>query len=343
MAVVVPCYNYGRYLGDCVSSVTRQRGVSATVHIIDDASTDGSIRIAEELADRNRNVSVTEHDKNIGHIETYNEGLRQVDSDYLVLLSADDILPPGSLARATSLMEHHPAVGLTYGHPQAFTELPAPSPARARSWSVWHGGKWIDMQFRRALGIISSPEAVVRTSVQHRVGYYNPDLPHSADLEMWLRIADVASVGRVNGPDQAYRRIHDMSMMTTNYGTLLRDLVERRKAYDSFLQRSLLPEEIRSELKRKVYLRMSDEAFEWAAEVASRDRSTTADVAEAVELARQLNPGYRSSYAYRDYVWTSAAPEAGKDVREIPAVIAGRITRTLGPRVRWRRWRRFGY
>ena len=146
-----------------------------------------------------------------------------------MLLSADDMLAPGALARATALMEKFPSVGLVYGHPQAFETEPHQNSDRARNWSVWRGERWIKAQFRRGLGIISSPEAVVRTSIQHQVGYYRPELPHSGDLEMWLRIADISDVGRVNGVDQAYRRLHGASMMTTGYGTLLRDLEERVK------------------------------------------------------------------------------------------------------------------
>ena len=48
----------------------------------------------------------------------------------------------------------------------------------------------------------------MRNSVQQAIGGYNPDLPHSGDFEMWLRAAAVADVGRVNGPCQAFYRVH---------------------------------------------------------------------------------------------------------------------------------------
>ena len=41
------------------------------------------------------------HSVNRGHIATYNEGLKIASGDYVVLLSADDALTPGSLSRAT--------------------------------------------------------------------------------------------------------------------------------------------------------------------------------------------------------------------------------------------------
>ena len=46
VSVVVPCYNYGRYLEGCVGSVLSQEGVEVDVLIVDDASPDGSVDIA---------------------------------------------------------------------------------------------------------------------------------------------------------------------------------------------------------------------------------------------------------------------------------------------------------
>lgn len=71
----------------------------------------------------------------------------------------------------------------------------------------------------------------MRTSVQKMLGGYRPDLPHSGD--MWLRAARIADVGRVNGCDQAYYRVHRKSMQPTTYAGVLADLRGRRDAFRS--------------------------------------------------------------------------------------------------------------
>src|ERR687887_420932 len=117
VSVVIPCYRYGRFLPDCVRSVLDQEGVDVRVLIIDDASPDDSAQVALRLAAEDERVEVRVHEVNKGHIATYNEGLLEwADGDYSVLISADDLLTPGSLARATAVMEAHPSVGLVYGH-----------------------------------------------------------------------------------------------------------------------------------------------------------------------------------------------------------------------------------
>lgn len=341
VAVVIPCYNYGRYLEACVASVLTQPGVTTQVHIIDDASTDGSTEIAAAIAARDSRVRLTCHHENKGHIATYNEGLSAVDSDYVVLLSADDMLAPGALARAAALMERFPSVGLVYGHPQAFETEPHQNGDRARNWSIWQGQRWIKAQFRRGLGIISSPEAVVRTSIQHQAGYYRPELPHSGDLEMWLRIADISDVGRVNGVDQAYRRLHGASMMTTGYGTLLRDLEERAKAYESFLAGSHLSLPRIESLRSTVNRRMAMEALEWSASKCAEGDASSADIPAALAFARSIFAGAESSIAYHDYVRQHGAIRSLSASSRL-AAWRGSIKREFGPRIRWQQWRRYG-
>ena len=104
VSVVIPCYNYGRYLPAAVSSVLQDEGVQVDILIVDDASTDGSAEIAHSLATMYPEVDVLVHEENRGHIATYNDGLARARGEYVVLLSADDQLTPGSLSRATALL-----------------------------------------------------------------------------------------------------------------------------------------------------------------------------------------------------------------------------------------------
>ena len=71
--------------------------------------------MARGLADEHDAVSVIVHTENKGHIATYNDGLAAASGKYVVLLSADDLLAPGALARSSALMEWNPSVSFVYG------------------------------------------------------------------------------------------------------------------------------------------------------------------------------------------------------------------------------------
>ena len=157
VSVVIPCYRYGRFLPDCVHSVLAQEGVDVRVLIIDDASPDDSANIALRLAAEDDRVEVRVHDVNRGHIATYNEGLLEwADGDYSVLISADDLLTPGSLARSTAILEANPDVGFVYGYAINWNDEEPRPVARVdtKGVTVWRGLDWLRIVCR--LGIPSS-------------------------------------------------------------------------------------------------------------------------------------------------------------------------------------------
>jgi hypothetical protein len=235
VSVVVPCYNYGHFLEGCLASVLSQRGVHVRVLVIDDLSTDDSAEVASRLADRDSRVEVRCHEDNVGLITTANEGLDWADGDYVVLLSADDQLVPDSLWRAALIMEQEPGVGLVYGRPLIAREgrpLPRAS-GRWRSTDRWAGADWIRVRCKTAQSAMSSPEVVVRNSVQRAVGGYDKRCQHTSDVNMWLRVAAAADIAYVRGVPQAIYRVHAASMQRGLEGPLV-DLRERQAAFDTF-------------------------------------------------------------------------------------------------------------
>ena len=301
VSVVIPCYNYGHFLGDAITSVLDdQEGVDVRVLIIDDASPDDSAEVARKIAARDPRVEVAVHATNKGHIATYNEGLLEwADGDYSVLMSADDRLTPGALQRATDLLDAHPGVGFAYGYAQHFRDG-APLPAvrtRARGWLVWPGQLWLERRFRQAWTGIASPEVVVRTSLQKRVGGYDARLPHMGDMEMWTRLAANADVGYLRGVDQAYYRKHEQNM-STSYSALM-GLSQRRLAYEAVLDRYSDRLSNATRLSDLVHRKLAWEALLAAARAYDRGRTLQTPVEELVAFAFDCWPEARRLPIYR--------------------------------------------
>jgi glycosyltransferase involved in cell wall biosynthesis len=301
VSVVIPCYQYGHYLEEAVSSVLDdQAGVDVRVLIIDDASPDDSADAARKIAARDPRVDVIAHAANKGNIATYNEGLLEwADGDYCVLMSADDRLTPGALRRARDLLDAHPGVGFVYGHPLWFwQDKPVP---RARTtlqgWSVWPGQWWLERRLRQAENCITSPEVVVRTSLQKRVGGYDARLPHAGDQEMWMRLAANADVGFLRGVDQAYYRVHGQNMRTS-FDALM-DLRQKRLAFEVVLDRnngSLSDAKVLSDL---VHRKLSWQALWTAARAYDRGHAEQTPVDELVAFAFDCWPEADAFPVYR--------------------------------------------
>ena len=338
VSVVVPCYNYGHVLPDCIRSVLTQQGVDVDVLIIDDASPDGSAAVAAQLAQGDSRVKVICHAVNRGHIATYNEGLSQATGEYVLLLSADDMLTPGALQRATSVMERHPSVGLVYGHPRAFCAEDQVAPSlRMRGFSVWKGEAWIGAQCRRGLNCIASPEAVVRGRIQRRVGGYTEQLPHTADLEMWLRIAAVSDVARIHGADQALRRNHSSSMSHAHYGRMQDDLLHRYLAFERFFEGAGrdLPSSLHARAAAR--RRLADDALAAACDAVAAGKAAEAE--EFVSLARSFGGPPERLPTWRPLQRLRAPKRTPWDAL---LLLLHAVTRDLRRRVLWRRWRHYG-
>ncbi|MFN0030063.1 MAG: glycosyltransferase family 2 protein [Acidimicrobiales bacterium] len=288
--IVIPCYNYGQYLPACVRSALEQPGVEVRVLVIDDCSTDDSLAVARSLAAADPRVEVVHHAVNRGHIATYNEGLIDWSSgDYVVLLSADDLLAPGALQRACDVMEANPKVGLVYGWAPYFErndDLPDPRLTR-RGVRRWDGIDWIAGRCRDGHNVISSPEVVLRRSVQQQVGGYRPQFPHAGDLEMWLRVAAVSDVAYIEGVPQAYYRVHTSSMQRTIYNTNVIDLVQRRDVFDRFFDEHPHLPEARA-LHARARLALAREALVGACRAIEHGDAAGAD--ELEDMASSLSP-----------------------------------------------------
>jgi hypothetical protein len=291
VTVLIPCYNYSHYLRECVRSVLSQENVDVDLLVVDDASTDNSAYVASEMAKQDSRVRLVSLPKNIGMVPAVNCGLNQVISDYFVKLDADDLLTPGSLQRSLSFFERHPDLGFVYGRPRHFI---GNVPPRARvgrpHWTVWPGARWLALRYRRAVNCISQPEAIIRASALRKVGLYNENLPHTSDLEMWLRLAAIAPVGRIDRAEQGYYRIHPGSMQRTVNAGVLKDFIGRRDAFLSALSAVGDQAQLAPALEKTVRKELAAQALDCCCRAFDRERVHAVPVAELVEFALATFP-----------------------------------------------------
>jgi hypothetical protein len=343
VTAVIPCYNYGHYLPHAVESVLDQPGVEARVIIVDDCSTDDSLAVAVRLASRDPRIMVIAHAVNAGHIATYNDGLAAVTTEYLTLVSADDLVAPGALSRAVELMNAHPRVGMVYGQPVEFTTEPPTSDRDSRApltWTRWRGAEWIRIACRRGRNFILSPEVVMRTTVVRQIGGYNAALPKSGDLEYWLRTASQWEVGRVNGRVQAFYRQHGGNMHEREYSTMAADLEHRLLAF-RFLESTGL-----SPLVRFARRALSREAIGSAIrelETGGNPRVAGDLLAAAVDI-RPAAASSRRMRRLQAMLHGAASAGAARSALDRSTVARSPFRRPVGylrsiaDRVRWRLW-----
>lgn len=234
--VVVPNYNYGRYLRACVESILEQEAVTVRVLIIDNASNDDSAEIARSLACDPR-VELVLRSENLGTHASFNQGIDWATADYFLLMFSDDFLVPGALKRATDAMEADRSIAFTYGRDVAVrgnAPIPhIPQQADPPSLHIHQGRAFIKRFCRLGVFQIPGPSIVVRTSVQKRVGHYRTALPHSDDYEVWLRLAMHGPVAELDCI-QAGIRSHDANRSTELWAHQIQHILHTDAAAQSF-------------------------------------------------------------------------------------------------------------
>jgi GT2 family glycosyltransferase len=126
-SVVIPCFNYGRFVGAAIESALRQTRPPREVIVVDDGSTDDSHEVIARFGNRVRAV----FKENGGHASAFNAGCRRAEGDVVFLLDADDELCPEAIA--TMLAAWRPDTVLMHCRPglmdAAGRDLPGSVPA----------------------------------------------------------------------------------------------------------------------------------------------------------------------------------------------------------------------
>ena len=114
VSFIVPCFNYARYLGECLDSILQQEGGwDIEVLAIDDASTDDTQAVLARC--RDPRLRVITHAANQGHIGTVTEGLLSVQGSFVSRIDPDDRLRRDYLNCTIPVLQAQPEIALVYG------------------------------------------------------------------------------------------------------------------------------------------------------------------------------------------------------------------------------------
>ncbi|MET0396645.1 MAG: glycosyltransferase family 2 protein [Longimicrobiaceae bacterium] len=112
VSVVVPAYNYGRYLREAVESIQAQDFDDLEILVVDNGSTDDTQAVLASIHEPRMRVLTLE--VNQGLSVAFNLGIESARGEYVAYLDADDRWRPGKLGRQVELMDGEPGVGVVF-------------------------------------------------------------------------------------------------------------------------------------------------------------------------------------------------------------------------------------
>ena len=264
ISVCVPTYNRAHYLRQALESVRCQTLQDFEIIIYDDASTDETQWVVENM--RDGRTRYFRQPRNVGIAANRNSCLAVARGRYIAWLDSDDIYQPEMLAVQSAVLDRHPHVGLVHG---AYEVIDCEG-RRLADWPLPFTHSLVEPgkdAFRELVlsNYVTAPTVMVRRKCYNRAGHYATTLRNSSeDWDMWLRIAlhfDLAYTATV----VAQYRQHDGNLSTSAARSgqqLQRDMMVITRIFDRhhFLIRNpaALQRQAKAALATKALIRVSD-------------------------------------------------------------------------------------
>lgn len=107
ISVLVPSFNVEKSLRLCLESILNQSYTDFEAVILNDGSTDGTLKIAKEFAKRDKRIKISSTKKNLGYGVAMNRGLSLAKGKYVAIVEPDDFVHRNFLSTLYGLAEHH--------------------------------------------------------------------------------------------------------------------------------------------------------------------------------------------------------------------------------------------
>ena len=222
VSVVTPVFNGELYLRDCIESVLAQSYPHWDYTIVNNCSTDRTLEIAREYAEKDRRIRIHDNATFARVIENHNIAFRQISpaSKYCKLLAADDMILPDCLAQMVRLAEEHPTVSMVgayglYSRPDMgvycrgvpYSRSVLPGREVCRAYLLEDG-----------MSVFGAPTLFLLRSdvVRNRQAFYNESNIH-ADSEACLEVLEHHDFGFVQQV-LTFVRVQDASLTSMSDG-----------------------------------------------------------------------------------------------------------------------------
>ncbi len=201
LTVSIVNYNGGEYLLKCLCSLERVGGeADMEIVVVDNCSIDGSIEKAQKEF---RGVSFILNKENVGFGRAHNQVLKNLKTEYVLVLNPDVEVGEGIISKALEYMENHPDVGALTPEvllPDGSVDLTAhrgfPTPLASFKYfflgsdDLYHLSKK-DMGIPHEVDAISGAFLLTRKSVLEKSGFFDEDyFMYAEDIDLCFRIKE---------------------------------------------------------------------------------------------------------------------------------------------------------
>jgi glycosyltransferase involved in cell wall biosynthesis len=210
VSVVMPVYNSAKYLPVAIESILNQTYKNFEFIIIDDGSTDASLKMIKDYARKDRCIRVKQNSSNLGICRTLNYGISLAKGRYIARMDGDDWSYPERLSKQVAFMKKHPDVVICGGGVEVSDEKLKLIKVRSYPLSDRTARKNI-----LKINPFAHPVTMYKREIFLKAGWYNERLFTVEDYDLYFRLGDFGKFA--NLPDTLLKlRISDNSISRSN-------------------------------------------------------------------------------------------------------------------------------
>ena len=204
ITAIVPCFNHGQYIKDCLNGFINQTIKPNVICIIDDCSTDDSFEKIRQVIPQIKGlqgieVKLLQTPKNSGRAASCNVGLKATKTDIIALCDADDVYLPTKIEESLKAFDIFGNVAVAYTDLIGWDTRENPPKETIDYFRSWN----YDYHLRRN---VVMGAAIVRRPIYDLVGLYDEEMWVAEDYDMWTRIAEKAMFWHIPKPLYKYRQ-----------------------------------------------------------------------------------------------------------------------------------------
>jgi glycosyltransferase involved in cell wall biosynthesis len=194
ISIIIPCYNYGKFLEHTLSELLNQECTSWECIVVDDGSTDNTREVAITYTRTDGRIQYV-HQANAGLSAARNTGIRYAKGKYIQLLDADDLIDPRKLAIQAGFLEQHRNIDVVFGDSVFFkTEDEGNPRSGQRNFNntgyLKTGGCGTELTKNLCINnFIEVSAPLIRKTVFERVGDFDISYFTYEDWQFWFRCA----------------------------------------------------------------------------------------------------------------------------------------------------------
>lgn len=222
ITILMSVYNSRRYLREAIESILHQTFKNFEFIIVDDRSTDGSLDILNEYAQKDPRIRLIKNEKNLGLTRSLNKSIKAATGKYIARMDSDDIADAERLEKQIGFMTKNPDVVLLG---TAFHEIDQNGNVLASKAFPLDDNKLKHVLIK--LNPFCHASVIIRRSALDMSGFYNEDMPKAQDYDLWFRLANAGKIA--NLPEPLIKRRYDKNISITQENEQLKWAIKIRR------------------------------------------------------------------------------------------------------------------